>query len=482
MNKFLLFLLALVSIVQFSFAIYGFPIFVGDAECFLPTAFSLRFHEGLMSPFYSEYVSYEGKFIFYPPIYPVFISFFLFETSPQFLYLVLAFINVLSICLLVFSIGASINKKDCLGGDRLNKVFLASIVIAIAGYHTPGYTRPEVLVRLFLSSLLLLYALKVKYFHFFAGLIVTLTILTSPVSGFNTFWVALLMLLREANMKKSFLFFFCGCLSIVALFYVLYPFELNLFITSLMKQSKRGFFMRNDPKGFGEFLKYHVLSVNFCFGILIALLALYVAIQHVVLESGAQKKAKIICLVILFSSVLFFVLRVVQSSYNLYGVSPVYFYCIAEFYFTSRNKFFKYIAVGVMSLASLSFLRYSLVFIATITNSESMTLQQTQVEIDKYRNMDKKYTIGVSTGMWPFFVKDSINHKIKVAGADTINGVDYIILQQYTLQQKTPLKKDGYKIIENHYFEHDLKLFGVTLAKYPPLHQFCIYKKMKIVR
>ncbi len=484
MKKLIIIASVFVVLFQFLFAIYGFPIFSDDTHCFAPTAYSIHFQEGLVNPFYSAGLSSDGKFIYYPPLFPYLISLSIFNTSTQSTYLVFAFINILTIFCLVLSIYIHLKEKIITSNNLLNKLFLIFLIIAIAGFQSPAYTRPEMGVRLFLSILLLIYTLKVNYFAILNGTIFSLILLMSPISGFNTFCISFLMLLEQKRLKKNFFAFSLAGLVVLTIFSIVYPYHIEILVKGLITHSNNTIFNSMQNNDMELFVKENLFSINNSFGIFLAVLSAYIEVQSFFYFKGSFiRKVKVVVFVSLFCSVFYFAFKVFGSSYNLYALTPIFFFSTARFYFNTKIKKLKIISSTIIGLASISFLRYIVIFIASTINSDSITLKQTEFEINKYRQLNG-HSVSISNGMWPFFVKDSITKNINILttnqlrGLDTTNLGDYLIIQQYGSKNRIPPLRQGYEIIENYYFNTDLKLFGISVAKYPPLHQFCVYKKV----
>lgn len=468
----------LVLVLIFSlFSIYGFPVMTADPECFLPASYALINGQGLVNTLYNAGLSSGDSFLFYPPLFPVFVSWFLFYPTAIHLYAVITAINLMGIGFIVWHIVKYAGAGTAGGSTRsfLHAFFVLLLLLAAASFFNPGNSRPESLARLFLVLLIALYQPANKYYWLVAGVLVASAGLTSPVLG-----VYLIILLPLAvpfhHLKFSNIMWLSAGGAIVALLLLLfYPFSVADLIVAMREHSQNVVFQRGAENSFGAFVRYHVLASNASFGIATAALALGISLWQIVIRfKGVERIAKLLLLIVMVLSVMFFSFKALPMAYYLYVLVPVFLCLMGYVFFTTSNSYLKYVIVVVLALNSISFMRNGLVFARTFYKTE-YSISQVSQKLNSYIS-DSDAVIGISNGLWPLFSLQNTS-QVEIFNEKQKEKYRYVILQQYGTGAYSPTQIEGFDMIENHFDNEELSFLGLKIASYYPYYQYVVYKR-----
>jgi hypothetical protein len=481
-RKLVITILYSIFFIYIIFCFYGYPLLLGDTECFLPAAFQIRLHKQLINPFYNAGFIEGNKFLFYPPFYPFFMSFLIIKAKAIYAYISLTIVNLFTLFVVNLIVQHlikenSINKASL----TIDKCFLVFFFLAICAFIALGNSRPEVLCYLILSLTVYLFLKSIKYRYFFIGVLGSLSVLTSPVFGiYLTLLILLFIAYNSPNSNKVFISIFSGAFSILIIFFIFYPYPVTEMVKTMKVHSSNVIFNRNESYSFSSFLRYYILSSNGAFVGLIFAVALIIVVKRIFRNNKSDKKKYLIAilLMLLLALIVYFSFRNFAMYYNLTVLAPLMLIIIFHEYITETSKVVKLFLLSTVILASIAFLRLTLNFGLTFLSSE-FNIHSVDKRLVKYANMQGR-TIGVSSSFWIFFSGPVLCKPVIYPGiynSASPKKFDYIILQQVGTGIYSPPNLEGYDLIENYFENKELRVFGIKTASYSPFYQYATYKK-----
>ncbi|RYY07909.1 MAG: hypothetical protein EOP43_01835, partial [Sphingobacteriaceae bacterium] len=118
----LLLLLLGYLVLTFLFAFNGYPGFIQDSTCFLPTAYFINHFHQLINPLYDAGLDpLQHRFLFYPPLFPYTVA-IINRLLPEFynnMMVTLTLIDNLSLLVLLTSVVIHIRKNKVLVTNKL---------------------------------------------------------------------------------------------------------------------------------------------------------------------------------------------------------------------------------------------------------------------------------------------------------------------------------------------------------------------------
>lgn len=429
-----------------------------------------------MNPFYNANFIEGNRFLFYPPFFPVFMSLLLPGMSAGALYVSVLLVNLSSLFVSLLILKELHKKFATVTGQKFQvNLFSAFWLFANCTFIIPANTRPEMLCRLFLYLLILLALKRSSLKYFAAGIICTLSMLTSPVFGIYAGFIVLLYFVYVQKIKPL-IPFAAGCVVVVALFFISYPYTVSELLHTMQLHSRNVIFQRNEGFSLPAFFTYHVMSYNASFGIFLFLAAVSIAVYTIIptLRVPLAKAVFSGLLLILILLVLYFSFKNLPMSYYMYVLSPLLLYFLAVGYFSWGSRLLRGCLLLLALLVSFSFLRLVAVFAFNLPKAQ-YTLDKMSGDMEPYKKMEGK-KIGLSTGLWPFF-SGNVTCSPAIYDESRKEDFDYLILQQYTSNKMQPSGIPGYELAEDHFDKQALKIAGFTISKYAPFYQYAVYKK-----
>ena len=467
-------LVAIICLVLF-FCYYGYPLFTDDSECFLPTAFAIKKGLGLYNPFYDAGFIPNNKFSFYPPLFPLIVSAFMYSTTAEALYLSVTIINLLSVVCSVFVLKFFI-KKYSSSFKNTSAIIVFSIlwIFANCSFILTGNARPEIVCRLLMYLVILLALYQGRFNYFFAGCICVAGCITSPAFGIYLMLIALQYILFKGLYKAVFPAV-VGGVFVLVLFLWLYPYTISELIQTMHTHSERVVFVSHDPFTLAGFYTYHVFAYNASFGIALFAVSVMIVVKKI---NKVQNRLNKFLIAILFCMhmglILYITVRNLPMAYYIYVLSPLMLFVVAEDFFSISPKTILNWHIMLAFLVSFSFIRLTFAFVAN-AGQKGYLLTDVQGQMTKYRSMTG-VRIGVSSSMWVFFGEDVLC-KPDIYRGENAKNFDYLILQQYATGQLTPEQINGFEIVENHFASNLSLPARIAGSKYPPFYQYAVYKR-----
>ncbi len=467
--------------LTFLFAFNGYPGFIQDSTCFLPTAYFINHFHQLINPLYDAGLDpLQHRFLFYPPLFPYVIA-FINRLMPEYynnMAVSLTLIDDLSLVVLLISVGIYIRKNSIKLSGNLY-LFAILWLIALFSFYGVQEGRPEVLCKFFIACFLLnnVYQSK-KLIDFTNGLLVGLNLITSPVSTFYLMVITVGLLFYQNKFQlKPILQTLAGFAIVLAVFTILYPYHLSELIHSLQKHSQNVIVNRVSTGGFKNFVQFYItyayapfLVVNFMIAIV------YVGYKLLKIH----KFFSVGLLLILTSLVSYFSFKDMPMNYNMLVLSPLFFFILFVVYIEiAKHKasgfFLKvnlFILILTLFVNSTGFIRKTLLYFAT-KNEQVSGLDFRQQFMKVYNSTPKNKKIAISFSLWPYCLDKYKN--ITMNNLDT--AVKYEISQQLYSGSNEPKPENGFKLITNNFIIKHPKLGKLPLGNTYPWFQTAVYER-----
>jgi hypothetical protein len=475
-------IVSIYAFLTFTFAFNGYPGFIQDSTCFLPTAYFINHFHQLINPLYDAGLdAVYHRFLFYPPLFPYVIA-FINSLMPEFynnMQVSLAFIDLLSLLVLLIAIYVYIKKVRLQFSSSLYLFFLIWL-FALFSFYGIQEGRPEVLCKLFISLFVLNGVYHNKLFcNFNNGLLVGLNLITSPVSTFYLMLITLgLNLYRNEFKPKPIVQTIIGFAIVIGIFTIVYPYHLTELIKGLQKHSQNVIVNRFGTDSFKNFISFYVTYAYaplLIFNFLIAIsCTAYVLIKK-------SKVLPLILLVVLTCIISYFSFKDMPMNYNMLVLTPIFFFVIFVVFTKTINKKgqgfnlrLSSVVILVLLLAnSVGFIRKTLLFYATQDNNKVTYNNFRKDFINVVNKTDQHKKVCITFSLWPYCLDHYKN--ITLNQADTT--IQYLMVQQlYSGAAEPPPLKD-YKLIKSNFVNKRPKLGKLPLGNTYPWFQTAIYER-----
>ncbi|RYY07959.1 MAG: hypothetical protein EOP43_01650 [Sphingobacteriaceae bacterium] len=468
-------------LLTFLFASNGYPGFIQDSTCFLPTAYFINHFHQLINPLYDAGLDpVQHRFLFYPPLFPYTIA-LINNWLPEYynnMMVTLTFIDDLSLIILLASVVAYSNKIK----GQLSAKFYVFVIIWLIGlfsFYGVQEGRPEVLCKFFISCFLLNNIYQTKRFcDFNNGLLVGLNLITSPISTFYLMVITTGLLIYQNKFKlKPILQTLSGFAIVLGIFTIVYPYHLSELIQSLQKHSQNVIVNRVSTGGFKNFIQFYItyayapfLIVNFV-----------LAVAYVGYISVKKNKLLVLgLLLILTVLVSYFSFKDMPMNYNMLVLSPLFFFVLFIIYIEISkqkisNLFFRTVTsvlVITLFVNSTGFIRKALLY--SSTQDQQVSGEQFHQEfMQVYHLNPKNKKIAISFSLWPYCLAQYKN--ITMNNLDT--AVKYEISQQLYSGSNQPKPENGFKLIKNNFITKHPKFWKIPLGNTYPWFQTAVYER-----
>jgi len=479
---FLILIFSVYTILTFLFAFNGYPGFIQDSTCFLPTAYFINHYHQLINPLYDAGLDpIMHRFLFYPPLFPYTVAYII-RVLPDFdntIQVALTIIDFFSVVILLASVYIYCRKKKIQASIQLY-LFLMIWLLGLFSFYGIIEGRPEVLSRFFIACFLLnnIYRNK-RFYNLKDGLIIGLNLITSPISTFYLMVIKLGLIIYQNDFKlKPILQTITGFAIIIIGFTIVYPYHITELIAGLHKHSQNVIVNRIGTAAFENFIRFYISYsyVPFCiFNFIIAITYVYYVLI---------KRNKTICialLTILTGLVAYFSFKDMAMNYNMLVLAPLCFFLLFVIFtqiLNTRtfNPFLKASSVIIILLMlfvnSIGFIRKSLLFFSTEDNKVSyQDFRKDFIEVYNSTKKDKK--IIVSFSLWPYCLDKFKN--ITMSNKDT--SAQYMMIQQLYSGQTEPQPQPGFKLIKNSFITKHPKFGKLPLGNTYPWFQTAVYER-----
>lgn len=467
--------------LTFLFAFNGYPGFIQDSTCFLPTAYFINHFHQLINPLYDAGLDpLQHRFLFYPPLFPYVIA-FINHLMPEFynnMAVSLTLIDDLSLVVLLISVGIYIRKNSIKLSGNLY-LFAILWLIALFSFYGVQEGRPEVLCKFFMACFLLNNIYQSKHFcNFNNGLLVGLNLITSPVSTFYLMVITVGLLTYQNKFKLNFIFqTLLGFAIVLGIFTSVYPYHLSELIYSLQKHSQNVIVNRVSTGGFKNFIQFYITYAYAPFLVVNFMIAI-VYVGYKLLKKN--KFVSVGLLLILTSLVSYFSFKDMPMNYNMLVLSPLFFFILFVVYVEIEKQkasgFFLKVSSSILILTlfvnSTGFIRKALLYFATKNEQVSGSAFRQQF-MKVYNSTPKNKKIAISFSLWPYCLDKYKN--ITMNNLDT--AVKYEISQQLYSGSNEPKPENGFKLIRNNFISKHPKLWKLPLGNTYPWFQTAVYER-----
>lgn len=467
--------------IVFDFALNGYPGFIQDSTCFLPTAYFINHFHQLINPLYDAGLDpVQHRVLFYPPLFPYVIA-WINSTIPNFfnnMYVSQTVIDLSSTIVLLISIRVYLLKQNV---SSSTKLYLFSILwlVALFSFYGIQEGRPEVLCKFFLSCFILNNVYKSKSFcNLNNGVIVCLNLITSPVSTFYLMLITLCLMIYNNEFKiKPIIITLLGFGIVLGCFTIVYPYHVMELVKGLQQHSKNVISNRYSTNSLKTFISFYITYTYAPLLIINFLIAVFYT-GYIVL-----KKDKIISftlLIILSCLVSYFSFKDMPMNYNMLVLSPIFFFILFVLFFkiintSKKNTYLNGISVTivfVLFVNSVGFVRKTLLFYSTKDKKVSYVDFRNEF-IKTLRLTDKNKKVGITFSLWPYCL-DQYQH-ITLNKTDTT--IQYLMLQQSYTGSTEPLPEPNFKLIKNNFITDHPKLGKLPLGNIYPWYQTATYER-----
>ena len=467
--------------LTFLYAFNGYPGFIQDSTCFLPTAYFINHYHQLINPLYDAGIDpIHHRFLFYPPLFPYTIAYIL-RLMPEFynnIQISLTVIDFLSITVLFISLYFYV-KKNQVQFSVLLYCFSIIWLLALFSFYGIQEGRPEVLCKFFIACFLLnnVYQSK-RFLHFNNGLIIGLNLITSPVSTFYLMLINLGLLTYQNNFRlKPIVQTLLGFGIVLGCFTIVYPYHIAELLKGLQKHSQNVIVNRYAVDYFGNFIRFYITYAYSPFCIFNLLVAIgYIAFLLI-------RRNKIISLGILFILTIvisYFSFKDMPMNYNMLVLAPLCFFIIfvvfIEILKRKVNSFFlrasSFILIVILFVNSTGFIRKTLLFFNTQDNK--VTYQDFRKEFIKvYDATPKDKKIAISFSLWPY----CLDKYKSITLSNTQSYIQYEMDQQLYSGLSKPVPHAGFKLIHTDFISKKPKFEKIPLGNIYPWFQTAVYER-----
>ncbi len=477
-----LIVVAIYAYLTFRFALNGYPGFIQDSTCFLPTAYFINHFHQLINPLYDAGLDpIQHRFLFYPPLFPCVVA-LINRLMPEFynnMQVSQSFIDLMSLIVLLFAVYVYTIKRKVNASFTL--YFLVILwLFALFSFYGVQEGRPEVLCKFFISCFLLNNVYQSKRFcNFNNGIIVTLNMITSPVSTFYLILItAGLLFYRNEFKLKPILQTALGFVIIAGIFAIFYPYHIIELIQALRQHSKNVIVNRYSTNSLKTFVSFYITYTYAPFLIFNFLIPIIYITRILVRKRMIIALGLLAVLSILVS---YFSFRDMPMNYNMLVLSPVFFFVLFViitqlFIGDKRSTLFKISSIGIVFILfvnSIGFIRRTLLFYGT-QDENKITYNNFRTEFLKVAaQTNKGKKIGITFSLWPY----CLDHYKNITLNQTDTSIQYLMVQQlYSGATEPPTLKD-YKLIKNNFINKHPKLGKVPLGNTYPWFQTAVYER-----
>lgn len=485
----LIFVVVCVSAAFFIFARYAYPVPAGDSLYFLVPAVQFAAKDALITPLYpsdwmlNQIIDPAGmkRFLFYPPLFPLFVSLLMPVPNVYGVFWSLAFINTAVLLISAFLFYKIVKQSGLTWLIVL--LFVLSILAFASSLAETG--RPEALARLWVSFgiLVFFYAPK-KYDWLFYGVLLGLMFVTHPAGGIFSLLIIGIMLgvrfkLKDVILRGSAILFlgFFTSLGIIALG----PVGINETVSGIYRHTvavnevialqAQKFFT------FSNLFTYFVVSSATPFYGLVVILFLVASVYFYF-----KNKKRLVSPLTVFICAALLVYSLSKAIYSGHAFYiplfvPLIFFIFILF-FLEKGVFQKTAVIIVFALVATGFARTTLLFPFFV--KQEATLERARVGfaelVKNYENQNVRF--GVTGGFWSL-TENYENVYAYAHGEKPKENTALVFFQQRYSGLKEPPEINGCKVVEDKFSRETPKIFGVALANTMPGYGYVVFNCLK---
>ncbi len=487
--------LALTASLFLVFSFNAYPVPAGDSQFFVVPAIQYRAGAIMASPLFpSEWEidlildpTGQRRFLFYPPFFPLIVSYLSYEASPVAAFLAIALINIAVLCLFFILMYYTVirNKFSKNNFDWLSVFMMIFGLFALASSLAEN-GRPEVLARLWVILGLFVYYFSGKKFDWFCyGILLGLMFVTHPPAAIFSILI-LGILFGVENKSKDALFKISATTLLSVAFGLLLigvgPFDAKetidgTFINALLV--KHGASQTNDSWYTVSNLISHYLASPIAPFYGIALILFSIASFYFFKTRKDKIKSMIVVLVSFLLLVLVIYKIVVPLGHMFYFAlfSPIIFLVVISFSLESK-RWLKILTILVFFLVSTGFLRTTALFPYFL--KQDAGLDDARANYLKLVNDYKgqKFLVGITGGLWTLTEDYKNVYSYNFWPEKPKENTSLIFFQQRYSGMINPPEIKGCSIISNSFSNELPKIFGYKLSNTMPGYGYSAYSCM----
>jgi len=452
-----------------------------DAEYFMPAAINYATGHGLINQVTKTVSSIgdtsgESKFLSYPPLFPVVVSWFLRPLNQisyvQQTFVIAGLMNAINLILCAWILW----KVASLHGRKIDWAVVAFICIVLLASLRPSLKfagRPETLVRLFLSlgflSVFYLRHLKINILIFAATL--ALALATYPIGLFFALVVGLFFSFRESRALLKILPTYILSVLLFLLIMQVSPFSIHDTLSGISRHSQETFSL------FGSFERAFSLLGSPLWGLYAILIALLIFIW-VKFYKKYQKNIQSPYLFVIFSllsiwSLVYFLFLESRTYYlNVFFIFIFSAFTYYLFHIPSKNFIRKGIFV-VTAMISIFSIQAILLFPFYLKNGISLAEARERFQEMTPSRPSSKLLVTI----YSWVVSDDYQRMVRLDDVppESLN-LSLVILDQTYLNRLSPEPTFKNCPLEKNYFINQKpKIFNIPIADITPGYGFAVY-------
>lgn len=473
------------------FAKNAYPVPAGDSQFFLVPAVQLAENGKLVTPLFPDEKTIDflidpsgaRRFLFEPPLFPLFLEILMPIPSVFGIFWSLAFLNVAILILNAFLFYKVIVKEKKSSWVYVLLVLISILALA-SGLGESG--RPEILVQLLVNSaLLVLIFVSQKYAWIFYGIILGAVFAIHPGLGVMAFLIlgiyyGVILKLNGVTLRMSAILFIAFFITLGII--KLGPFGIKetiegtwanaITISHALSLGNQGFLKASDLLG------RYIISQTAPFYGFVVLLVFMAGIYFVY-----KYRKKIASLTAVFIFILVLIVFLIKSVFPgghasyITAFAPLIFLILIRF-FLEVNKYLKILTIFILVLVSTGFIRTALLFPFFIKQNEHLT--EVRVDFAKFSSQYKnKGLIGITGGLWTLTENYEGVYSYNVWPEKPKENTDLIFFQQRYSGMLEPPKIENCNIIEDKFSREIPKFLGIRLANTMPGYGYAAYSCFK---
>lgn len=463
-----LLIVLLLSIIQFYFALYHYPLMGSDAVAFIPAAINFSNGDGLINNVYHitrwlNGPSQPSHFINYPPVFPLFMG-FLFKITGN-IHLNFALIHI-ALMIIFSSFAYQINKKVI---TWRTAILMVLMLFAWNTQLNPGIGRPEALAELWMLLLAFcLFFVRHQAKYLLIGSLIALTALSHPVAGIYALLLTSIYFSYYSISIVNLVKLCVGGLAGITIVIFFYPYKVLPLIQGILNHAK--IVSGRNHVSLDSFIHYHFTYPEITFYFLVFLLAIFILLFKIksIYNRSIHRYLFIITLSVFFIAVLYFTFQTIEASYNMYVLFPFFSLLILVFIVNDASLFKNTFVTAILFFASFGYLRRVLLFPIHLTQGVLYTDAKNKLGLTNLQT-EKVF---VATSLFTLF-----DSQANLTDDMTDSSVHYLLLQQNFSQKQIPDSIPGFTLDQHTYITDNVTLCGIKLASSIPGYSFALYER-----
>ncbi len=469
------------------FAYYSYPVPAGDSIFYLAPAVQFAAKGTLISPLYpSEWIMDKvvdplgmKRFLYYPPLFPIVLSYLMPEATPQGIFVAIAILNIVVISLSALLFYKIATRKTVLSWSGVFLIVVALLAL-VASLAETG--RPEVLARLWvvLGTLVPFYISK-KYDWIFYSTFLGLMFATHPAGGIFSILILGIVLgaryaFKDFTLRGGAILFVSSFVSLSAI--TLGPFGIGETLGGIFRHAIAVTQVTQKFLTFSNIFNYFIVSPTAPFYGLIVLLVLIAGIYFYRKYRDHLVSPRF---VFLCAALLVFLLgKAILLGHAFYPslFTPLSF-SILIYFFLEKGILQKVAIIVTFMLVVTGIMRTTILFPFFIRQDSTLEQARTHFAelIRPYLGSNAK--IAVTGGFWSLTENYKNVYPYNTWPEKPKENTALVFFQQRYSSMLNPPEIAGCSLISDKFSREIPKVFGVKLANTMPDYGYAVYNCLK---